>query len=289
MNTMHDQATELRRMMGDSPPAPAVPRARVLAVTSGKGGVGKTNIAVSLAASLAGMGRRVALLDADLGTANADLLCNLAPTATLAHVVAGRKRIGQVLLQAPGGFSLVPGVSGLTRMANLEESERRRVMEMFRGLESGFDHLLIDTGAGIGPNVMSFLLAADEVLVVTTPEPTAITDAYATIKSLLKQRPDAAVSLLVNQVKDPHEARGVYQRIAAVCRRFLNMTPRDAGYVAWDPCVGQAVRRRAPFVLDSPSSSASACVRRLAHKLDTHATEPRDGNFIRRVASWWNG
>lgn len=298
----HDQAMELRRMMGvggaagpsnpggSSNPSPRgsdEATARVVAVTSGKGGVGKSNIAVNLAARLATMGRKVALLDADLGLANADVLCNLSPSATLAHVVSGRKELADVALQAPGGFSLIPGASGLTQMTELGELEKARLVHLFRRLQSDYNLLLIDTGAGIGPNVMSFLQAADELLVVTTPEPTAVTDAYALMKAVSRQRQDAPMSLLVNMAHDRDEARRVYERVAGVCKRFLGLALRDAGYVLYDPKVGAAVRRRRPFVLESPSAPASLCIQQLAHKIDRQAAEPRGGGFFRRVAAWW--
>lgn len=289
---MQDQATELRRLMRRMTPshAAAAPHAaRVMAITSGKGGVGKSNVAVNLAARLARMGRRVALLDGDMGTANADVLCNVTPKANLAHVIAGRKNLADVMLECPGGFYLVPGASGLAQMANLSEFERARVVSLFRELESEHDLLIIDTGAGIGPSVMSFLMAADEILVVTTPEPTAITDAYALIKALSRQRDSMPVSLLVNQARDREEAHRVYERVAAVCRRFLGLAISEAGYVMSDPRVGTAVRRRVPFVLDAPDAPASICLKQLAHKVDRHASEPRRGGFFRRVASWLAG
>lgn len=299
MATYQDQASELRRLMQgvDARPdaarhararaaAASPPRARLLAITSGKGGVGKTNLSVNLAVRLAKMGRRVALLDADLGLANADVLCNVPVRAHMAHVIAGRKRLEDALIDAPGGFTLVPGASGLAQMANLAPAERQRVTEMMRELATQYDVVLIDTGAGIGPNVMSFLLAADELLVVSTPEPTSITDAYALIKALCRQRENVNVSLLVNMVRDRNEARQVYERINAVCKRFLGLSVGDAGHVVSDARVQGAVRRRVPFVLEMPDAPASLCIGRLAHKLDRHAAEPDGRGFFRRMASW---
>ncbi len=287
----HDQATQLRAMMEQSRDngAKEARNARVIAVTSGKGGVGKSNVSVNLAARLATMGRRVVLLDADLGMANADVLCDVAVRTNLAHVIAGRKRLAEAMVEGPGGFMLIPGASGLAQMANLSEFERARVVGMLRQLESEYDLMLIDTGAGIGPNVLSFLLAADEILVVTTPEPTAITDAYAVIKSVCRQREGVPVNLLVNMARDRDEARRVHERVAAVCRRFLGVSLADAGYVLSDPRVPAAVRRRIPFVLDAPDAPASLCIRQLAHKLDRHAVEPRGGGFLKRVATWLAG
>ena len=286
----HDQATELRAMMMQAnPEAKPGGSARVLAVTSGKGGVGKSNVAVNLAARLARMGRSVVVLDADLGLANADVLCNVTPRATLAHVIAGRRQLEEAMIEAPGGFTLIPGATGLAQMANLSEFERARVVSLFRQLEEAHDLLLIDTGAGIGPNVMSFLVAANELLVVTTPEPTSVTDAYALIKAVSRQRENVPISLLVNMARDRDEAKRVFDRVSAVSRRFLGLALSDAGYVLHDARVGTSVRRRCPFVLDAPDSPASLCIKQLAHKLDRHAAEPGSGGFFRKVASWLAG
>ncbi len=260
--------------------------ARTIAVTSGKGGVGKTTLSVNLAVQLSSMHRRVLLLDADLGTANADVLCNLSPASTLAHVVAGRKRLEDVLIDAPGGFRLVPGASGLAQMAALSEFERSRLLAQLHQLESRADVILIDTGAGVSPNVLGFLVAADEVLVVTTPEPTAVTDAYAVIKTLYRQKPNASVSLLVNMVRDEVEARQVFSRLSAVCRKFLQMSLRYAGHLQLDPRVQMSIRRRQPFALDASASAARSGLSRLAHRMDRHATPVRSEGLFRRMASW---
>ena len=264
-------------------------RARLVAISSGKGGVGKSNLAVNLAVRLSEMGRRVVLLDADLGTADADVLCGLMARGNLAHVVAGRRTLAETMIEAPGGFRLIPGASGLANMAALSEFERSRLVDQMSGLEADADVVLIDTGAGISPNVLAFLLAADQQLIVTTPEPTAVTDAYALIKTASRQRQDLDIRVLVNMARDAHEARQVFERIDAVCKRFLNLTPRFAGHVGLDPRVPQAVRRRRPFVLEFPTTEASLCINRLAHRLDRHATEPRGEGLLRRMAMWLAG
>lgn len=282
-----DQAQALRGIVQqEQAQAAGNGQARVLAVTSGKGGVGKTTIAVNLAVQLAQMGRQVVLLDADLGTANADVLCNLTPAGTLAHVVAGYKPLEDAIIEGPGGFRLIPGASGLAQMAALGEYERRRLMQQMRRLETTSDLILIDTGAGVSPNVLGFLVAADEVLVITTPEPTAITDAYAVIKSVVRQKEDADIRLLVNEVRDEAEGRVVYERIAAVCQRFLNLSPRFAGHVPMDANVPLSIRRRRPFVLESPRTPASESLRQLVHRLDRHAAQPPGEGLLRRMAAW---
>lgn len=288
--TVVDQASALRQLAMDT----AKRRARIVAVTSGKGGVGKTNVAVNLAIRLTTMGRRVVLLDADLGTANADVLCNIAPGSTLAHVVAGRRTLREAMVEAPGGFWLVPGASGLAQMAALSEFERARLIEQIRQIEADADLIIIDTGAGVSPNVLSFALSADQLLVVTTPEPTAVTDAYAVIKTVCRAREgantdDLDMRLLINMVRDDTEAKQVFERIDKVCERFLRMRPRYAGFIMHDPRVTQAVRRRRPFVLDAPHCDASRCIAQLAHRMDRGAIEPRGEGLLRRMAMWLAG
>lgn len=264
-------------------------RAAIVAVTSGKGGVGKSNVAVNLAVRLSEMGRRVVLIDADLGTANADVLCNLQPAGNLAHVVAGRMTLQQVTVRGPAGFRLVPGASGLAQMAALSDFERARLVQQMRELESDADLILIDTGAGVSPNVLSFVCSADQQLVVTTPEPTAVTDAYAVIKSVVRQGQPTDLRVLVNMVRDAAEGRAVFNRIDGVCQQFLAIRPRYAGHIVADARVALAVRRRRPFVLDSPHCDASACIGQLAHRLDRHAAEPRGEGLLRRMAMWLAG
>ncbi len=280
-----DQADALRDLVTDTRER----RARVITVASGKGGVGKSNIAVNLAIRLSMMGRKVVLLDADLGTANADVLCDLKPVIGLAHVVAGRAEINEAVIDAPGGFHLLPGASGLAGMAGLSEYEHSRLIRQIRRLEDDYDLVLIDAGAGVSPNVVNFVLAADQLLVVTTPEPTAVTDAYALIKVVTRQGGACDIRLLVNQARDVEEARRVFARIDSVCRRFLRISPRYAGHVLADPRVSAAVRRRSPFVLSSPSCDASVCVGQLAHRMDRGAIKKRGAGLLRRMAVWLAG
>ena len=299
-----DQATALRglveqyessRIAGSAAAAAisARPRhqlAQTIAITSGKGGVGKTTVSVNLAIQLARLGRRVVLLDADLGTANVDVMCNINPSKTLAHVIAGRCDLSEIVIDAPGGFRLVPGASGLANVANLSVHELDRLNAQLRRLEADCDVLLIDTGAGVGMNVLSFCCAADRLLVVTTPEPTSITDAYAVIKTVHSQTADPDIRLLINQVSDETEAKAVFARIGGVCQRFLGLSPGYAGHILKDPMVPRAVRSRRPFSLDAPRGKASTCVLSLAHRLDRHAAESdaARGGLLKRMSKWWN-
>lgn len=281
--TVIDQATTLRSL------AAARPKASVIAITSGKGGVGKSNIAVNLAIKLAAAHKNVVLLDADLGLANADVLCNVDVPFNLAHVIARKKELNEVLFRAPGGFRLVGGASGLARMADLTDYDRQRVVDAMAELEATADIILVDTGAGISPNVLSFTRAADHVLVITTPEPTAITDAYAVIKVVSRDGGERRVSLLVNQVRTPQEARAVYERIAKVAKNFLGISVLDAGHCLIDDQVPLAVRRRIPFVLGAPKSAASLCVTQLAMRLERGVitSHTSNGGFFNRMSKWF--
>lgn len=277
-----DQAAHLRSLMK------ARARATVIAITSGKGGVGKSNIAVNLAVTFATAGKEVVLLDADLGLANADVLCNMDLPFNLSHVIARKKEVRDVLYKAPGGFRLIGGASGLARMADLTEFDRQRLVNSLVELEKNADIILIDTGAGISPNVLSFTRAADDVLVVTTPEPTAITDAYAMVKVISKDNQPRRVSLLVNQAHHVTEAAQVYERISTVAKKFLNLNLLDAGYVLSDPEVPKAVRKRTPFVIGAPRCHASHCVAQLAMRLAQGVSvQPDSGGFFNRMSRWF--
>ena len=319
--TVIDQATHLRSLMreqqqgghqhGGQPQGGGHPqgggyrhaprrRASVIAVTSGKGGVGKSNVAVNLAIKLASAGKQVVLLDADLGLANADVLCNVDLPHNLSSVIARKKELHEVMVKVPGGFSLIGGASGLARMADLTDGDRGRIVHALAELEERADIILIDTGAGISPNVLSFTRAADHVLVVTTPEPTAITDAYAVIKVLHRDAAGAGgdaesterrISLLVNQARSPAEARVVHDRIAKVARQFLGVSVYDAGHVLADEAVPTAVRARTPFVLASPNSPATRCIAQLAMRLEqgvvSAAGGPGGDGFFNRMSRWF--
>ena len=274
------RSTEARppRQPRETPPPPLLSptvtrtgRARTIAITSGKGGVGKTNLAVNLAARFAQAGKKTVLLDADMGLANADVLCGIESPLNLAHVVARQRSIDEVLSAAPGGFKLAAGASGLARMADLPADEHARLIGSLSSLERMNDVILIDTGAGISQNVLSFTAAADHVLVVTTPEPTSVTDAYATIKVILRERGGNStrpISLLVNQAKDEAEARRIFERVSRVTRQFLGAGLENAGHIPLDPAVSKAVRQRTPFVVGQPASAAARAVTKLAIRLE---------------------
>lgn len=261
-------------------PARAVGRsAKIVAVASGKGGVGKSNVAVNVAIALSAPPHRlrVTLLDADLGTANADVLCGLMPRARLEEVAAGVRSMREIAVEAPGGFRLVPGSAGIARMADLPAVHRERLVGAVAELEADADVVIVDTAAGVGAAVTSFLRLADMGVVVTTPEPPAIADAYALIKCVAGRRGaggggetatatagSGGLALVVNQVADAAEAAAVHARIAGVCARFLGLGLPMLGHVAHDLRVVAAVRQRRPLLVVDPRAPASRDVRAVA-------------------------
>jgi len=278
-----DQATRLRKLMQQTRTT------RTIAICSGKGGVGKSNVALNLSILLSAAGHRVALVDADLGLANLDVLINTDVRANLSHVIAGTCALDDVIIDLPCGVQFVPGASGLARLANLSEFQRAHLVQALTALEADNDIVIVDCGAGIGPDVLQFACAADSTVVVTAPEPTAITDAYALIKVLTQREYKGQLSLLVNLVEDRQEGRATHERIADVARRFLNIRVLQAGYVLVDPKVKEAVRRREPFVLAFPRCQASRCLAALANKLSVAGGTlgDRKEGFFRRVANWF--
>jgi flagellar biosynthesis protein FlhG len=241
--------------------------ARAIAVSSGKGGVGKTNLAVNLAVSFAQRGLKTALLDADLGLANADVLCGISPRSTLEDVVGRERSLEEVMVLAPGGFRLLPGASGVSRLADMGQSQRRDVLMQLMELERSVDMLIIDTGAGIGANSMAFAAAAHTIIVATTPEPTSIADAYGAIKTLVARGRRSGIQLVVNMVANDEEGRAVHARMDRVAKAFLNTRISYAGSIPHDPAVPAAVRKREPVAIASPYAPASRAIRQLAREL----------------------
>lgn len=277
----NDQATKLRKMMRHMPT-----RARRLTVASGKGGVGKTVTSINLGMCLAAGGKRVILVDADLGLANCDVLLGLNSRYNIHHVLHDHVALDEIITTLPGGLQIVVGGSGLAELANLSEFERHRLLDVLSDLQNHADLIIFDTSAGISENVMAFVDLADLLLVVATPEPAAITDAYAMIKTAVHHQVTGHISVLMNRVAGRLEARTCQQRLAQVTKRFLDTTLYDAGYVVEDPCVIQAVKKRQAFVLEYPKSQASYCMMNLSAKLVRNVQAPaRRTGFLRKVAN----
>ena len=242
-------------------------RPRILAVTSGKGGVGKTNVVANLSASLSELGKKTVVLDADFGLANVDVLLGLTPRYHLGHVLFGNKTLNEIMVQGPCGIRVIPASSGLQRMSELTPAQRNRLVECFAGLDSDTDYLVIDTAAGISRNVVHFLLSAQEVIVVSAPEPTAIVDAYAVIKTVLAEDPEKKIQILINSAEKAGEAHDVFCQINSVVKRFLNREINYLGHIEWDSCVPQAVRSQILVTQRYPDCPASRCFRDLAQRI----------------------
>lgn len=289
---MTDQAEGLRRLrLGAGRAqlfAPVRPLARVVAVTSGKGGVGKTNLAVNLSLALRELGKEVALVDADLGLANADILLGVVAERHLGHVMQGVCSVCETLLAAPGGIHLLAGASGLAELADADPVTLRRLLTELRALDRMVDLVVVDTGAGIGRQVVDFLGAAREVLLVLTPEPTSLTDAYSLVKVAAARHPETRWYAVVNMARSPEEGQQVGERLAAVARRYLGTEITLLGSVPRDEAVSRAVMRQVPLLLAVPRSPAAVAIRAVAQRLLGLPPSPAGGlaAALRRLVAW---
>lgn len=266
-------------------PTAAVPAlgAKVLAITSGKGGVGKTFLSANLAAALARRGQRVLVLDADLGLANLDVVLNLHPKITLHDVFTGKATIAEAIVKAPGGFSVLLAGSGMVEYSRLTPEVRDEFLGVIRSVMPDYDVLLLDTGAGISDVVLFAVSLASEVVVVATPEPTSLTDAYAAIKVLATQHKRQHVRMVINQTARPGDGRAITSQLQQVLDRFVtSATGRSVrlihlGDIPVDPTVREAVMRRQLLMVSAPGSAAAMAVTELARKLDETVISRADG------------
>lgn len=261
-----DQANDLRKLIElQRKPSRGLGGLRSIAVVSGKGGVGKSNISVNLSLALGESGMRVLLLDADLGMANVDLICGITPKYTLTSVISGSKSVEDILVRIDRNVMVLPGGPGVQEMADLDENGQALLIEKIGNLEGVADLLVIDTGAGIHRSVLSFAMAADTTLLVTTPEPTSVRDAYGVLKALaLATKSRIDVSLVVNMAKNDREAMDVAERIQLAADQFLRLPVANAGYILRDDTVLDAVRFRKPFIIGAPQGNAARCIRKIA-------------------------
>jgi flagellar biosynthesis protein FlhG len=288
---MEDQATELKEIMkqrgngAQNTARPAGHKTRIIAVTSGKGGVGKTNIAVNMAIAYAQLGKKVILIDADLGMANVNVLLNIVPNANLLHVINQQRKMSEIVLETDYGIKFIAGANGFSRIANLNEKELQYFVEEFLTL-SNADIIIIDTAAGISNNVLSFVAAADEVFVITTPEPTAITDAYGIIKIIATELHNTNISmkLLVNRVQSADEGRKISDRIINIAAQFLNHKVDYLGFIYDDPAVTASVIRQKPWLVASPSAKPSLCIKHIVGRIEKtdFIEEEGLGRFLRK-------
>ncbi len=286
---MSDQADGLREMVRAraGPPVRAPVKARSLVFTSGKGGVGTSNLALNLAVALGELDQRVVLVDADIGLANLDLLSGLTPTYDLGDVLTGAVPLAEAVVDGPAGVRFLPGAHGMRTLPDVLGDGPARVAAELAGLEAGSDFLIVDAGSGLGSGIATLAAAADEVVVVTTPEPTGVADAHAAI-GRFKRLAGVRLRVAVNQANSAAEAEDVLFRLSASSREFLGAVVSPLGHIRTDPHVPLSVRSRRPFVLEYPGCAAARGVRRIAR--DLLAGRPprtrRPGFFAALAARW---
>ena len=263
-------------------------QAKVLAVTSGKGGVGKTNIAVNLGICLAASKQRTILIDADFSLGNVDVIMDVDSRYDISHVMSGRKSIEEIIHVGPESMEIICGASGLEQLSDLTEFQRQRLLRELSKLQNDSDMIVVDTAAGISKSVVGFCLASDHVLVVTTPEASAMTDAYAMIKVLAGHKFGGRISVIVNMAETIREGKNTYQQISNVARRFLDFDVYDAGVLLRDAKLTSAVRRRVPVVLAYPRCEITSSLAALAVRLSRGcATRPDSEGFFKKVVDWF--
>jgi flagellar biosynthesis protein FlhG len=250
-----------------------------MAVASGKGGVGKTNVAVNLAVALARLGRRVGLLDADFGLGNVDVLLGLAPQRHIGHLLAGEASLQDIIIDGPGGVRIVPASSGLQSLTALTAAQRHVLAAAFDAMCAGLDYVLIDTASGISDNVVETMLLAGRVILVTSVEPAAIVDAYATAKVLSAASPSTELGIVVNSVRNAEEANLAFRQLDVAANRFLKRSLNYYGYINDDPAVRDAVISQRAIVEHMPQAPASRCFRILAARMAS--LDPVHGTGLR--------
>lgn len=299
---MKDQAEKLReialktRLKIEKEILKDVKQTKILVVSSGKGGVGKSTLALGLAIDLARKGKKALLFDADLGMANIDIMLGIIPKYNLYHVITGNKTIQDIIITFEDGLDIIPGGSGIYELANLNEDRLKNLLVQMGRLDGVYDYMIIDTGAGISKSVITFLLAGDDVIVITTPEPTAITDAYGIVKSLNKGNFSGNVFLVINRVTDGNEGVMVAEKFKLVCNKYLNVDIKFLGYIINEPLITEGIKRQQSFMQLFPKSLAAKNVSMIGDQLLKEGTEaeidliniPTSGrgikNFFRKLA-----
>lgn len=267
----------------------AVSACKFIAVTSGKGGVGKTSFIINYAIMLARKGKKVVLMDADLGMANVDVLLGVNSRHTLVDVVEGGKDISEVVTDAPGNIKIIPGGSGIQELASLTTPQFYRITSGFDYLEKNFDYVLIDTGAGLSKNVTNFIYSADETIIITTPEPHAITDAYSIMKVILEKSRDIRLKLIINKCETSREGEAVLDRISGVVRSFLHCNITPYGYILESKVVSRSIKEQLPLAISYPGSDVARSIESMVNcEVDSLAGACKtktNSNFISKFKS----
>lgn len=291
-----------RSLLLASPPAPGAEEVKparevpIIAVGSGKGGVGKTTLVVNLGIALCRLGKRVCVIDGDLGTANIDVLINVGSRFNLSHVVSGERHMLEVVVEGPEGLIVLPGGSGLQELTMLDERKFSLMLSQFRELEEYADIILVDTGSGLSPSVTNFLMAASESILITTPEPHAITDCYALIKVLASKGYAGVLRLVVNRVESEAEAADIGRKMTFASRRFLNTELEILGSISEDPAIPRSIRRQDPLMSSEPRSRSASQISAIAQRMIGRdkvgqRADGTQGFFqrVRRLIPGWEG
>lgn len=274
-----DQAENLRNIIKkqEIPSNNSSSAARVITVTSGKGGVGKTSISVNLAIQLSRMGKRVIILDADFGLANIEVMLGIRPEYNLADLVFRNKTLHEIIFFGPENIGFISGGSGISELANMNKEQIFTLINRLYELDSMADYIIVDTGAGIADTVLEFVAASEEVLLVTTPEPTSITDAYALLKSLNRNSSYApektVIKMIANQIKSQKDSQELFEKLSVVVNKFLNIDVEFFGAVPYDSNMQKAVMKQAPVSLTAPNSASAHALAQIAHNLVNGETE----------------
>lgn len=262
-------------------------KAMILTVASGKGGVGKTNITANLAICFAAAGKKVAVLDADFGLANLDIIFGVSSKYNLSHFIKGVKSLEEIAQPACEGVDIFCGLAGVEQLAQLTDFARERIVAALEGLSDNYDVVLIDTAAGISKSVLAFCLAGDHTILVGTPDPAAITDVYMLMKAMTLQKYKGRMSLLVNMAQDDMQGKKVYKQIAAAAAQFLDYRLNMAGVMLRDANVAASVQKREPFVLACPKTSAAKSLMSVAAKISRVPISHSENGFFKKVVNWF--
>lgn len=273
MHKPFDQAAGIRQMRQIKP-------VRVIAITSGKGGVGKTNLSVNIGVSLAKIGRRTAILDADMGLANVDILLGIFPEYNLSHVLNGEKSLKEIMLTGPAGLKIIPASSGIQRMSELSNIEQAGVIRAFSEIDNELDVLIVDTAAGISATVVNFARACQEIIVVVCDEPTSLADAYAYIKLLNRDYNLNSFRIITNMVQSVEHGQALFNKLSKVTDRYLDVALHFVGAVPHDEYLKKSVQKQTPVVEAFPQSKSALAIKNLARKIDQWPIKQQAGGYL---------
>ena len=273
MHKQADQAAGIRKMNQTKP-------VRVIAVTSGKGGVGKTNLSVNIGIALSQMGQRVVLMDADMGLANVDILLGVYRKFNLSHVLSGEKTLDEIMIDGPSGLRVIPGASGIQKMSELTIIEQASVIHAFSEIDQDIDVLIVDTAAGISASVVNFSRACQEIIVIVCDEPTSLTDAYAFIKLLNRDYGLSNFHVIANMVQSIQQGHVLFQKLNKVTDRYLDVTLKFVGAVPYDEYLRKSVQKQTPVVVGFPRSKAALALKTIAKRIDSWPLKSQAGGYI---------